>query len=74
MSEKKHAFDTPSERAEQERWQRWQQDVLKLIRTDLGGVLESVDWEDVDWAAWRPLFEQGLSPAKAIENAFGKVA
>ena len=46
-------------------WQEWQQAVVQLIRDDFRQVLtEEVGEEDVDWDAWRPLYEQGLSPRK----------
>jgi hypothetical protein len=55
-------------------WTRWQAEVLQMIHADLGGVLESVSWDDVDWNAWRPLFDQGYSACEAVRSAFGRVA
>jgi hypothetical protein len=51
-------------------WAEWQQDVVKLIREDFSQVLTQVGEEDVDWDAWRPLYEQGLSPKAAVADAF----
>ena len=58
----------------EEGWTRWQAEVLQMIHADFGGVLESVSWDDVDWNAWRPLFDQGYSACEAVRSAFGRVA
>jgi hypothetical protein len=51
-------------------WQEWQQAVVSQIRRDFRQVLtEDVGAEDFDWDAWRPLYEQGLSPAQAVADA-----
>ena len=51
-------------------WQEWQHAVVKLIRRDLGEVLMEIGEDDVDWEAWRPLYEQGLTPRQAVAEAF----
>jgi hypothetical protein len=51
-------------------WSEWQHSVVKLIRQDFSEVLTQVEEEDVDWDAWRPLYEQGLSPREAVADAF----
>ncbi|MBL8272124.1 hypothetical protein [Steroidobacter sp.] len=51
-------------------WYEWQGAVVNLIRTDLSEVLTEVGEQDVDWDAWRPLYEQGLSPREAVADAF----
>ncbi len=38
---------------------------MKLIREDFSEVLTEVGEEDVDWDAWRPLYEQRLSPRRS---------
>lgn len=58
----------------EDRWREWQLDVLSVIRSDFSNILDSVEWDDIDWEAWRPLFEQGCSPQDAVQSAFGKVA
>lgn len=58
----------------EERWQVWQHEVLSVIHSDFRNVLDTVEWDDIDWDAWRPLFEQGCSPRDAVRNAFGRVA
>lgn len=51
-------------------WTEWQQTVLQLIRRDFSEVLQEVGEQDVDWDAWRPLYEQRLSPQQAVAEAF----
>ena len=51
-------------------WYEWQQAVVKLIRSDFSEVLTEVGQEDVDWDAWLPLYEQGMSPREAVADAF----
>lgn len=51
-------------------WQEWQHAVVSLIRQNFSEVLTPVGAEDFDWDAWRPLYEQGLSPAEAVADAF----
>jgi hypothetical protein len=57
-----------------ESWLPWQTEVLQIIHADFGGVLEAISWDDVDWSAWRPLFDQGYSACEAVRSAFGRVA
>jgi hypothetical protein len=58
----------------EEAWNQWQRDVLCVIRADFHSVLQEVSEEDIDWAAWRPLFEQGCSARAAVHSSFGQVA
>jgi len=51
-------------------WLEWQQAVVQLISKDFSDVLTEVGEEDVDWDAWRPLYDQGLSPRDAVADAF----
>ena len=51
-------------------WSEWQQAVVQLISQDFSDVLRQVSEADVDWEAWRPLYEQGLSPREAVADAF----
>jgi hypothetical protein len=57
-------------RVSQQAWQRWQRRVVTVIRNHLSEVLSDVRQEDIDWDAWRPFFEAGLSPHTAVEAAF----
>lgn len=51
-------------------WQEWQHAVVTLIRRDFSEVLMEIGADDVDWEAWRPLYEQGLTPGQAVAEAF----
>jgi hypothetical protein len=57
-----------------ESWTCWQTEVLRIIHADFGGLLEAISWDDVDWNAWRPLYDQGYSAHEAVRSAFGRVA
>jgi hypothetical protein len=57
-----------------ESWPEWQQHVVAVIRRDYRGVLDRVDVDDIDWDAWRPLYDEGRSAKAAVASAFGKVA
>lgn len=54
----------------QESWLQWRERVVAVIRYDFRDVLEKVDENDVDWDAWRPLFDEGRSPQAAVDRAF----
>lgn len=56
--------------ADTQSWVDWQQSVVTLIRQDFSEVLTQVGEEDVDWDAWRPLYEQGMTPREAVADAF----
>lgn len=56
--------------ADTQSWVDWQQAVVTLIRQDFSEVLTQVGEEDVDWDAWRPLYEQGMTPREAVADAF----
>ena len=51
-------------------WCDWRQQVVAVIRTNYRGVLGDVGEDDVDWDAWRPLYEEGRSPQAAVDRAF----
>jgi hypothetical protein len=51
-------------------WQQWRAGVVAEIRHDFRGVLEDVEEADIDWEAWRPLYEEGRSPRAAVDRAF----
>jgi hypothetical protein len=50
-------------------WEKWQQDIVDLLRHDFGSALQLTTLEDVDWPAWMPYFMQGRSARQAIERA-----
>lgn len=51
-------------------WIDWRHAVVAVIRSDFRDVLDSVHESDIDWEAWRPLFEEGRSPKAAVDRAF----
>jgi hypothetical protein len=51
-------------------WQQWRAGVVAEIRHDFRDVLEDVEEADIDWEAWRPLYEEGRSPRAAVDRAF----
>jgi hypothetical protein len=51
-------------------WFQWRASVLAIIRYDFGRVLSNLDDKDIDWSAWRPLYDQGRSPQFAVDCAF----
>jgi hypothetical protein len=53
-------------------WLDWRQGVIAAIRDDFGEVLLEVGENDIDWDAWRPLYEEGRSPKAAVARAFLK--
>ncbi len=55
--------------AEMYSWYEWQREVVSTIR-DFSEVLTEVREDDVDWDAWRPLYERGLSARAAVADAF----
>lgn len=54
----------------QQSWYQWRASVVAVIRWDFRDVLDQVDDNDVDWDAWRSLFEEGRSPQAAVDRAF----
>jgi len=53
-----------------EPWLDWRRQVVALIRLNFREVLQDVSEDDIDWDAWRPLYEAGRSPKAAVDSAF----
>jgi hypothetical protein len=53
-----------------ESWQQWRAGVVSVIRDDFRDVLNDVGDTDIDWDAWRPLFDEGRTPQAAVDRAF----
>ena len=53
-----------------EAWQQWCAGVVAVIRYDFRDVLHEVGEADIDWEAWRPLYDEGRSPQAAVDRAF----
>ncbi len=51
-------------------WVYWQQEVVETIRDLYHELFSDVEREDIDWDAWRPLFDEGRSPQAAVNSAF----
>lgn len=51
-------------------WVQWRASVVAIIRYDFSGVLPNVKDGDIDWSAWRPLYDEGRSPQFAVDSAF----
>lgn len=47
----------------------WQQEVLVLLRRDVGGELQDITVDEVDWPLWKEFYTQGRTPRGAIERA-----
>ena len=53
-------------------WFQWRASVVAIIRYDFGGVLPEVSDRDIDWDAWRSLYDDGRSPQFAVDCAFSR--
>jgi hypothetical protein len=62
------AFDATMKQAEH--WSEWRQGVICTIRAQFNDVLDHISEDDVDWDAWRPLYDEGRSPKAAVDRAF----
>jgi hypothetical protein len=51
-------------------WFDWRQGVVVVLRADFSDILVEVGENDIDWDAWRPLYEEGRSPTAAVARAF----
>ncbi|MBL8272121.1 hypothetical protein [Steroidobacter sp.] len=51
-------------------WLHWRAGVVAVIRFDFRDVLQDVKDADIDWDAWRPLYEEGRTPQAAVDRAF----
>ena len=51
-------------------WFQWRASVVAIIQYDFSQVLADVTDKDIDWDAWRPLYDEGRSPQAAVDSAF----
>ena len=51
-------------------WSDWRGEVVAIIRSEFRGVLDHIQEDDIDWDAWRPLYDQGRSAKAAVDHAF----
>ena len=54
---------------ERQPWIQWQHSVVRLLRTDFTEALHHIGFDEVDWASWRALYDEGRSPRAAIDRA-----
>jgi len=50
-------------------WERWQTELVALLRSDLCGELQNTTLDDVDWSSWEVFYLQGRTPRAAIDRA-----
>ncbi len=50
-------------------WQHWQANIVIIIRTEYSDLFPYIRQDEIDWDAWKPLYEQGYSPRIAVEQA-----
>lgn len=50
-------------------WPVWQREVLALLRSDLGALLQNIALDDIDWVAWRCFYLDGKAPRAAVDRA-----
>jgi hypothetical protein len=51
-------------------WVHWRQGVVAAIRAAFRGVLDDIEEGDIDWEAWRSLYDEGRPPQAAVDRAF----
>ena len=51
-------------------WIHWQQEVVETIRDLYHELFADVEREDIDWDAWKSLYDEGRSPLAAVNSAF----
>jgi hypothetical protein len=50
-------------------WERWQEEVVALLRDDFAEESQQIRTDDVDWQSWRKFYIEGRTPRGAIERA-----
>lgn len=50
-------------------WDRWQSDIVAVIRRECRDLFPLIQIDEIDWSAWQPLYEQGCTAAIAVEQA-----
>jgi len=51
-------------------WNDWRRAVVAEIRTEFRELFSSIEDDEIDWDAWRPLYLEGCPPRKAVDKAF----
>lgn len=47
-------------------WTHWQAGVVQALRVELRDIDPAIGPADIDWQAWRGLFEDGYPPYPAV--------
>ena len=53
-------------------WIQWQMEVVEAIRGAYHDLFHDIEPSDIDWSAWRPLYEEGRTPLAAVDHAFAR--
>jgi len=51
-------------------WIHWQMEVVEAIRELYHDLFSDIEIGDIDWSAWRQLYDEGRSPLAAVSHAF----
>jgi hypothetical protein len=50
-------------------FERWQEQVLSILRNEFCEELVLITTDEVDWRSWRVFYEQGRSARAAVNRA-----
>lgn len=50
-------------------WSEWRASVIAVIRTEYHELFPSLQQDEIDWDAWKPLYEEGYTPQIAVALA-----
>lgn len=54
-------------------WSRWQREVVTTVREHYPDLFQFLRQEDIDWDAWRPLFDEGYDAEQAVNQALSGI-
>lgn len=49
-------------------WRIWRENVIAIIRTKYHDLFPYLQHSEIDWDAWKPLYEQGHTPQTAVAS------
>ena len=52
-----------------DRWTQWQSAVVEVIRHDYRDLFPLIRIDEIDWSAWKPLYDHGYTARVAVEQA-----
>lgn len=50
-------------------WAKWQSDIVAVIRYEYRDLFPLIESDEIDWHAWKPLYDQGCNARVAVEQA-----